>query len=266
MVGTLAMLVAITHGSVATAASPEATAKARWTAGIEAYAEGDYAVAVEAFEDIVDLGYATAEVYYNLGDAYFKLGQTSASRPFAEGELGRSILNFSRALKLNPAMQDAEYNLDLARDYTNDTEPLPESFIKRMWHSLRDNMTSNGWAILSVIMLALTLMLVLVYLLASRIALRKTAFFVAIATALILFLSTALALSQRSAQLSDERAVVICNDTAPVHASPNSASKVVRQPSQGVIVDIVRSSDEWSEIAFADGEKGWIRNDSIERI
>lgn len=260
-------VVAITFGNVATAASSEATAKARWTTGVEAYAEGNYAAAVEAFEDIVDLGYATADVYYNLGDAYFKLGQANAtSRPFAKGELGRSILNFSRALKLNPAMEDAEYNLDLARDYTNDTEPLPESFIRRMWHSLRDNMTSNGWAILSVVMLALTLLLVLVYLLASRIALRKTSFFVAIATALIFILSTALALSQRSAQLSDERAVVICNDTAPVHASPNSASKVVRQPSQGVIVDIVRGSDEWSEIAFADGEKGWIRNSSIERI
>ena len=259
-------VVAITFSNVATAASPATTAKARWTAGIEAYAEGNYTAAVEAFEDVVDLGYATAEVYYNLGDAYFKLGQANTSHPFATGELGRSILNFSRALKLNPAMEDAAYNLDLARDYTNDTEPLPESFIKRMWHSLRDNMTSNGWAILSVVMLALTLLLVLVYLLASRIALRKTAFFVAIATALIFILSTALALSQRTAQLSTERAVVICNDTAPVHASPNSASKVVRQPSQGVIVDIVRGSDEWTEIAFADGEKGWIRNNTIERI
>ena len=64
----------------------------------------------------------------------------------------------------------------------------------------------------------------------------------------------------------DDRAVVICNDTTPVHASPESGSKVIRQPSQGVTVRVSRSYGEWSEIIFADGEKGWIRSAKIENI
>jgi SH3-like domain-containing protein len=60
--------------------------------------------------------------------------------------------------------------------------------------------------------------------------------------------------------------VVICNDTTPVHASPDSASKIIRQPSQGVTIEVLRSHGEWSEILFADGEKGWIRTSQIENI
>ncbi len=267
MVGAMTLVATVLSIANASAADAKTTAEARWTEGVAAYAAADYAAAVEAFEAVIAQGYGTAETYYNLGNAYFKLGQSSAqSATFAEGELGRAILNYSRALKIDPAMEDAHYNLDLARDYTNDTEAVPESFIASMWHSLRDVMSSDGWAIFSVVMFIVSLALVLVYMLASRIALRKVSFFVAMVTMLLFVLTTALALSQRSAQLNRERAVVICNNTTPVHASPNSASKIIRQPSQGVIVAIVRSHGEWSEVEFADGEKGWLRNEVVERI
>mgnify|MGYP003290711600 CR=1 FL=1 len=104
------------------AADNKTTARASWEAGIEAYNAKEYAEAVEAFETVVASDYASAEVYYNLANAYFKLGQQSASsRPFAGGELGRAVLNYERALKLDPTLDDARYNLDIAKDYTNDT-------------------------------------------------------------------------------------------------------------------------------------------------
>ena len=64
----------------------------------------------------------------------------------------------------------------------------------------------------------------------------------------------------------DANAVVICNDTTPVHASPDSASKIIRQPSQGVTVRISREHSNWTEVVFADGEMGWISNAHIEAI
>ena len=127
-------------------------------------------------------------------------------------------------------------------------------------------MTTNGWSIVSIIMFACTLTLVMIYLLSERIALRKASFFTSIVVALCFLLSTLLATSSHYAVLNDNRAVVLCNDTTPVHASPDSASKIIRQPSQGVTVRISRSHGEWSEIIFADGEKGWIRNSAIELI
>ena len=250
------------------AADATTTAAACWEEGLKAYESRNYADAVTAFERIVTLGEASAEVYYNLANAYFKLGQhnSTTSRNFASGELGKAVLNYHRALKLNPAMADARYNLELAVDHTNDTESIPQSFIATIWQGLRSLMTSNGWAVMSVVMLAVALILVMMYLLSANILLRKVGFFVAIVLIVGFVITTALAISSRKAVEMDNRAVIICNDTTPVHASPDSASKIVRQPSQGVTVRTSRSHGDWREIIFADGEIGWIRNSAIEII
>ena len=250
-------------------ADAKTTSKALWEEGIAAYEERDYATAVECFEQIVTLGEASADVYYNLGGAYFKLGQQNISgtlRPFAHGELGHAVLNYYRALRLNPAMEDARYNLDLAIDHTNDTEAVPASLIAKLWCGMRDMTTSNGWTIASLVMLGVMLILVVVYLLSERVVLRKVAFFAAILLCLGFVLATSLGISSRNATNDRSRGVVMCHDVTPVHASPDSASKIIRQPSQGVTVEILRNHGEWSEILFADGEKGWIRTNLIEIV
>lgn len=263
----LVAVASVVSPAVVRAADNETTAHAGWNAGIEAYNAKEYAQAVEAFESVVANDYASAEVYYNLANAYFKLGQqATTSRPFAGGELGRAVLNYERALKLDPTLDDARYNLDIAKDYTNDTEAVPESFIARLWHSMAGAMTTNGWVTLSLSSLFVTVVLVLFYLLNGAILVRKVAFFVAIATVSLFILATALSLTQLKAATTSSRAVILTNDTTPVHASPDSASKIIREPSQGVTVEIERSQGEWSEVRFADGEKGWVRSTNVEII
>lgn len=249
------------------AADSKTTAQASWNAGIEAYNAKEYAAAVEAFEAVVANDYASADVYYNLANAYFKKGQhASTSRPFAEGELGRAVLNYERALKLDPTMDDARYNLDIAKDFTNDTEAVPDSFIKRVWGSMAGVMTTNGWATLSLIMFGVAIILALIFLLHGSVTMRKVAFFVGIVVLLVFVLSTALSLTQLNAAEQNDRAVIVAMDTTPVHASPDSSSKVIREPSQGVTVEVERTQGEWSEVRFADGEKGWVRSANVEII
>ena len=263
-IGLMLLVPAASH-----AADARTTSEAYWAEATAAYQGGDYSHAVELFEQIIALDEASADVYYNLAGAYFKLGQQQApgtSRPFSHGELGRAILNYHRALRLNPAMEDARYNLDLAIDHTNDTEAVPNAFLTNIWLALRNMTTSNGWVVISIVALVITLTLTLLYLLSERIVLRKAGFFIAIIAAIVFILATALAISSRSAVNEDNRAVVICNDTTPVHASPDSASKIIRRPSQGVTVEVLRNHDSWCEILFADGEKGWIREANIEEI
>ena len=98
------------------------------------------------------------------------------------------------------------------------------------------------------------------------IVLRKVAFFVAITLLCAFLLSVVLSLSQRTMTQDDELAVVVCNSLTSVHASPDNMSKVIRQPSQGVTVRVLRNHGEWSEIEFADGEKGWIPTSIIEKV
>ena len=242
------------------AADSKTTARASWEAGIEAYNAKDYAEAVEAFETVVARDYASAEVYFKLGQ------QSASSRPFAGGELGRAVLNYERALKLDPTLDDARYNLDIAKDYTNDTEAVPESFIVRLWRSMAGAMTTNGWAVLSIVMFGVALLSLVVYLLNGNVVVRKVAFFLALIVALVFVVTTALSLTQLRAAEVDNRAVVLASDTTPVHASPDSGSKVIREPSQGVTVEVERKQGDWSEVRFADGEKGWVRTTNIEII
>lgn len=261
--------VALLAVDTVSAADAKTTADVCWQRAIDAYTERRYADAVADFEQVAALGYHSADLYYNLGNAYFKLGQerlNGIGRSFASGELGRAVLNYRRALRLDPSMTDARYNLELAVDYTNDTQAIPEPLIASLWHSLRDKATSNSWATLSLFGLALALVALLVYLLAERALYRKIAFALCVVLVLLFVLFLSLSLSQRAAMKECTRAVVICNDTTPVHASPDSASKVIRQPSQGVTLTTLRSHEGWSEILFADGEKGWIRTSQIELI
>jgi hypothetical protein len=265
---TLCVAVAMVMPTAKSHAADSATvARASWEAGIAAYNNKEYAEAVEAFESIVAQGKASADVYYNLANAYFKLGgQSTSSRPFAGGELGRAVLNYERALRLDPTLDDARYNLDIAKDYTNDTVAVPEGFIVRLWHSVAGLMTTNGWAILSVVMFGVALVLTIVYLLHRAIVVRKVAFFLSLAVFVVFIFATIFALTERSAAEVDNRAVILTTDTIPVHASPDSGSKIIRQPSQGVTVKVARTQDEWTEVRFADGEKGWVRTHNVEII
>ena len=240
-------------------------AEAEWQRGIEAYSAKEYAVAKEAFERVEAMGYLSADLYYNLANTYLKLGEQHDKR-YSEGELGRAILNYRRALKLDPTMDDARYNLDIVHDYTNDTEPIPHGVMGSMWLAMSGIMSSNGWSLTSILSLVSALVMIMFYLLSSLIALRKVAFFSSIALFFIFVLSTAFAISQRRAMGQSSEAVILCDDISSVHASPDNTSKVIRQPSQGVSVKILRTHGDWSEIEFVDGEKGWIPSKSVELV
>lgn len=262
------MLAVVASTANSYAADRDTVARASWEAGVEAYNNKEYDEAVKAFESVVASDQRSADVYYNLANAYFKLGQQggASSRPFATGELGRAVLNYERALKLDPTMDDARYNLDIAKDMTNDTEAVPDSFLSMVWQAMARAMTTNGWVTLSLSSLFATALLVLVYLLHGAVVVRKVAFFVSLFTLLLFVVSTALSFTQQRATMNVSRAVILTNDTTPVHASPDSSSKIIRQPSQGVTVELEREHGEWTEVRFADGEKGWVRTRVVEVI
>ena len=260
------ILAVATIGAYQTYAQDSAhEAEAEWQRGIEAYSAKEYATAKEAFERVEAMGYASADLYYNLGNTYLKLGEQHDKR-YAEGELGRAILNYRRALKLDPTMDDARYNLDIVHDYTNDTEPMPHGVMGSMWLAVSGIMSSNGWSVTSIVSLITALVMIMFYLLSSLIALRKVAFFSSIVLIFFFVLSTSFAISQRRVMERSAEAVILCNDICSVHASPDNTSKVIRQPSQGVSVNILRTHGTWSEIEFVDGEKGWISSKSVEQI
>lgn len=131
----------------------------------EAYRQGDYATAIEHYEAVLDKQCASAKLYYNLGNAYYRTDQ-----------MGLAILNYRRALRLDPSMTDARENLALAESRTVDRiDVLPQFFLVRWVDTLCTRITPTAWRIIWLVLLALTgAAVVLVRLVASR-SLRKGA-------------------------------------------------------------------------------------------
>lgn len=226
-----------------------------WEEANTAYTNADYAQAIRSYNAILDAGYASHKLYYNLANAYFKENQT-----------GRSILFYNRALLLKPGDKDTRYNLEIANGQVRDKiEAVPEFFLTRWVQSFRSVMGSNAWAIVSLALLAALLGAALLYLLAEKLPLRKTGFYTCVCAFALFVMALGFSLAERHEILHSPDAVVM-STAAPVKSSPDKASKDIFILHEGTKVEVVSSLGEWREIEIADGNKGWIAAAAIETI
>ncbi len=269
------IIVALIATSIALVSSTTATyandnnAESLWADANSAYNNALYDDAIAKYQALLEMGYEDESVYYNLGNAYFKRGVTNTNNKgygFNNGELGRAILNYERALKIDPEMEDAKYNLEIANELTQAPEAVPVNFLTSIWQSISSMVASNTWCIVSIVLFFMSLTLVLLYLLSANRRMRIISFFTAIATTILFMLTTGFAMTQRSVELDNSRAVVICNDTQNVYSEPKKGSTQIRTCGQGVVVTILDTRNGWTEVKFADGDKGWIPSDNVERI
>lgn len=243
--------VAEASAGAAEAASPETL----WDAANTAYINGRYAEAAAGYERILAEGLYSAKLYYNLANALFKSGET-----------GRAILFYHRALRLDPGNEDMRYNLHVAEQATKDRiEAVPEFFLRTWLRALRHTLSGTAWSVLSLVALAAMLALVLFYLLARRMVLRKTGFYGMLAALLVFVVATAFAVAQRR-ELLDARTAIVTASAAVVKSSPDGGATDLFVLHEGTPVRITGSLGDWREIVIADGNKGWIEAVRIEGI
>lgn len=234
-------------------ASP--TAERLWDRANTAYINGDFHLAAETYEQIVDRGLGSVKLYYNLANACFK-----------EDRLGKAILYYERALRLAPGNDDIRYNLSVAEARTKDNiEDIPEFFLTTWLRGVRHAMGCTAWSLLSLAMLAAMLALFLLYLLAQRLTLRKAGFYGTVIAALLFMLTTWFAVGERREMLDDTRAVVMTASTS-VKSSPDKSATDLFVLHEGTVVTVTGRLDNWCEIAIADGKKGWLECKKIGTI
>ncbi len=219
------------------------------------YSKGNYQQAIKDYEELLKAG-ESAEIYYNLGNAYYRTENIT-----------RAVLSYERALLLNPADDDIRFNLQMARSKTIDKiTPESEMFFFTWYRSLVNLMTIDGWAHLAIASIILTLILALVYLFASHLTLRKIGFYGGVLFLIIFLLSNLFAFQQKQMLMKRNGAIV----TAPsvtIKKTPvaNSADQGVIH--EGTRVDIIDDTmRDWKEIHLADGREGWIPATQIEKI
>ena len=227
-----------------------------WKAGVEAYTDGNYAQALQNWEDVRATGLMSRELYYNLGNAYFK-----------NGELAPSILWYERALRLDPSDADVRTNLEFARALTQDRiDEVPEIFFEQWGRKLCYLLPSNTWAVLSLLLFAATVALVLLFLLGRTAAQRKTGFFTAIACLLLMLLSWDFAQWQKKEAERQDQAIVM-RPVSSVKSSPSKGSaKDLFILHEGTKVKVLDNVSGYSQIEIADGRQGWIPSGEIEVI
>jgi len=216
------------------------------------YADNQYNAAIELYEKILQGNYESPALYFNLGNAYFK-----------EGNIPAAILNYEKALKLDPTDNDIRYNLDLANSRIVDKiEPLPEFFMKTWWRNIRDLFSSDQWARAGLLLLILSLASAFVFFVSRSILARKISFWTG--TFFIFMMLIAFVFSSsgyRHYNRSDS--AIIFNPTVTVKSSPNDNSVDLFVIHEGTKVTISDQVEGWSEIRLANGNVGWVKTSSF---
>ncbi len=223
--------------------------------GDSAYRASDYASAIELYESVLADGFTSADLYYNLGNAYYRTNQ-----------MGLAILNYERALRLNPSMSDARDNLVLAESKTVDRiTPLPRLFVVRWIDHICTHVSPAAWRVVWLVLLALVGLSVVLLRLGSSRGLRKAGLAAGIVAALLLIVTTLLLLSA-TRRYNARREAVVMPQAVTVKSSPENQSTDKLILHEGTKLAISDSLAGWYKITIADGTTGWCQKESVERI
>ena len=220
-----------------------------------AYVRGQYQQAIADYEALLKQG-GSAELYYNLGNAYYRTENVT-----------KAVLNYERALQLSPGDRDIRFNLQIARSKTIDKiVPESEMFFITWYHALVNLMSVDAWARVALISLALVIVLLLVYLFASRIWLRKVGFFCGLVLLVLFVLSNIFAWQQKQ-NLLFRKGAIIMEPSVTVKSTPAKNGTDLFILHEGTKVSITDSSMRgWLEIRIADGKEGWVERNKLEEI
>lgn len=223
--------------------------------GDSAYINADYSTAIEVYEGLLQDGEA-AELYYNLGNSYYKTG-----------DIGRAILNYERALLLNPANEDYRANLEIAKAKTVDKiNAIPDIFFVAWIKSLIHTQSVDSWAKWGIAFFILFLVGAYFFIFSTQGTAKKIGFFGAL-VALLFVVCTNVFASYQKKSLTVRNAAIVISPSVTVRSTPSQSGTTLFVLHEGVKVNIKDNTmSAWKEISLEDGKVGWIEAADIELI
>ncbi|MCX6295815.1 MAG: tetratricopeptide repeat protein [Bacteroidetes bacterium] len=219
------------------------------------YAKGDYEQVITQYESILNNNFSSAELYYNLGNAYYKTNN-----------IGLAILNYERAKKLNPHEEDLITNLKIANQKIEDKiEAAPILFLTEWKNSIIDIFSAKEWSILCIIFFTVSLLLISLYFLTFKNRLKKLGFFGG-STFFILCILTFFIAQQKNELTINSVEVIITSPTATVTGSPNEKGTKLFILHEGTKAVITQDLGTWTEIKIANGNVGWLKACFLKKI
>ena len=219
------------------------------------YAKGNYQQAIKDYQEILKAG-VSSEIYYNLGNAYYRTDNIT-----------QALLAYERALQLSPGDNDIRFNLQYARSKTIDKiTPETEMFFVTWYNSLVNFTSVDRWANTAIVSIVMALLLILVFLFAPQMWARKSGFYGS-AVFLLLFAFANLFAFQQKHELETKQGAIVIAPTVNVKKTPAASGTDVFVIHEGTRVDITdRGMKQWRGIKLADGREGWLKTSQIEEI
>lgn len=223
--------------------------------GDSAYVRNDYASAIQIYESLLKKGEA-AEVYYNLGNSYYKAG-----------DIAKAILNYERALLLQPGNADIRANLEIARSKTIDkVVSVPDIFFVAWTKSLINCLSVDAWAKLGVVFFILLLVSFSFFFFSKQIMWKKSGFIAGLICLVLVVVSNVFASEQKS-KLMNRNEAIILSPSVTVRSTPSESGTSLFILHEGHKIEIKDNSmREWKEIRLEDGKVGWVPTSAIEVI
>jgi len=217
------------------------------------YANGKYEEAIALYEKLIQSSVSSGPLYYNLGNAYFKLGR-----------IGKSILNYERARRLMPQEEDLLANLSYVKNLVEQAQPQEEyRLYEKAFLEVRDLFSESSWALILLTVYTFIFVMWLLAIFSQR--MRKTALgwsWVFIFMAMVAFVFT----SAKISATETEREGIIVQNVADVRYSPSATGAVAFQLKEGIRAQILRTDNDWCYIRLTRDKIGWVSRPAIEEI
>ncbi|WNH14148.1 tetratricopeptide repeat protein [Thalassobellus suaedae] len=219
------------------------------------YNEGKYAEAIDNYSAILKSGNHSAELYFNLANANYKLNN-----------IAPSIYYYEKALQLSPDDADIKNNMAFAKNMTIDAiDIIPDSGFSKLVKSLTNSMSFDNWAKISVSLVFCFVVLFLIYYFAYSTLNKRLAFIGSLTALIFVCITLVFAFHKFNLDKNDNPAIVFAQESK-VKSDPSSRSEESFRLHEGTKVQVVEAYNDWKKIKLSDGKTGWIPSKDIKTL
>ena len=224
-----------------------------------AYRQNSFAESIKLYESEIgknkQIKKESPELYYNLGNAYFR-----------DNQIAKAILNYERALLLDPGDSDIRHNLRFAKTRIEDKIDSADSFFVNQWiRSIQNLYTANRWAMIGIVLFLILIIAVGSYVISTQITVRKISFYSGIVLLALVIIANAFAFKQKN-KIVNRSTGIVMSASVSIYTSPDAHSQELFRLHEGSKVRIKREEGNWFEIVIANGSVGWLQKKNIEKI
>ncbi|MFT7588711.1 MAG: hypothetical protein ACI959_000923 [Limisphaerales bacterium] len=239
-------------------ASESASDKPEWrySQASDLYKAENYDSAAAIYQTLINEGTQAFELYYNAGNAYYK-----------SGELGKAILNYEKARKIDRRKADVQYNLELAYLRQPDREPdaIPLNIFGKTWRGITGIMSSGEWSMSTIVLWWLALSGIVIYWFINRVYLKKAGFFMFLVALGLGILTLIFSIGKRGIEKHDQHAIIM-SPSAVIKSAPSHEATDLYILREGFKLRVTDKAGTWTKVMLTDGNTGWMEEKALEDI